>query len=114
MTAFKIRLGDRVETAVYVDGERRMTEEIMTTFSPNRVEKLKVSLTIKLADGQGEQAHEMIFRATDNGRESSLNQLADLLLSACDLARSYAVAAAPAAMRDLTPSDLMSRPAMKD
>lgn len=58
-----------------------------TFFSPNRVEELTVSLAIKLANGQGEQVRELTFSETNNGREP-LNQLADLLLSACDLAAS--------------------------
>lgn len=58
-----------------------------TYFSPSRVEEITVSLAIKLANGQGEHVRKMTFSEAINERET-LNQLADLLLSACDLAAS--------------------------
>lgn len=58
-----------------------------TFFSPNRVEEITVLLKIKLANGQGEHAREMIFTDKEDGAET-VSQLADLLLSACDLAAS--------------------------
>lgn len=56
-----------------------------TYFSPNRVKEIKVSLKIKLASGGGGHNREMTFTDKENGREVVM-QLADLLLSACDLA----------------------------
>ena len=56
-----------------------------TFFSPNRVQDISVILKIKLANGQGEQTREINFTDKANGRET-VAQLADLFLSACDLA----------------------------
>ena len=56
-----------------------------TFFSPNRVQDISVTLKIKLANGQGEQVREVFFTESANGRETVV-QLADLFLSACDLA----------------------------
>ena len=58
-----------------------------TYFSPNRVEEITVVLKVKLANGRGEQMREMTFTDKDTGAEQ-VAQLADLLLSACDLAAS--------------------------
>lgn len=56
-----------------------------TFFSPNRVQEITVMLKITLANGQGEQVREMRFTDTENGKYT-VAQLADLFLSACDLA----------------------------
>jgi hypothetical protein len=56
-----------------------------TYFGPNRVQEISVTLKIKLANGQGEQVREILFTDSANGRET-VAQLADLFLSACDLA----------------------------
>ena len=58
-----------------------------TYFSPNRVQGISVTLKIKLANRQGEQVREIAFTDAVNGRET-VAQLADLFLSACDLASS--------------------------
>ena len=58
-----------------------------TFFSPNRVEEITVLLKVKLANGRGEHAREMTFTDKEHGFEQ-VSQLADLLLSACDLAAS--------------------------
>mgnify|MGYP001620082190 CR=1 FL=1 len=56
-----------------------------TFFSPNRVQEITVMLKITLADRRGEQVREMRFTDTENGINTVM-QLADLFLSACDLA----------------------------
>ena len=58
-----------------------------TFFSPNRVEEITVLLKVKLANGRGDQTREMTFTDKEHGVEQVV-QLADLLLSACDLAAS--------------------------
>lgn len=58
-----------------------------TYFSPNKVEEITVSLKVKMANGKVEHNREMKFTENDIGREAVI-QLADLLLSSCDLAAS--------------------------
>lgn len=52
-------------------------------YTPNRVKEITVTLIIKMDDGG--MNREMTFTDKDNGRET-VQHLADLLLSACDLA----------------------------
>lgn len=58
-----------------------------TYFCPNRVEEVTVMLKVKLAYNRGEHVREMVFTDKRNGQRT-VEQLADLLLSACDLAAS--------------------------
>lgn len=62
----------------------------MTTFvvsdETDRVESITVTLHVTLANRRGEHVSEMTFSEFEHGRET-VNQLADLLLNACALAR---------------------------
>lgn len=64
-----------------------------TYFSPSRVIEVTVYVKVNLANG-GEHVREMVFTDEENGRETVI-QLADLLLSACDLADSKLTHKAP-------------------
>ena len=54
-------------------------------FTPDRVETLTVKLDVTLAHGRGHHVREMTFTDAIHGRQT-VEQLADLFLSACDLA----------------------------
>jgi hypothetical protein len=58
-----------------------------TCYAPDKIEEITVMLKVKLAYGRGEVHREMMFSESKNGRET-VTQLADLMLSACDLALS--------------------------
>jgi len=57
-----------------------------TYFAPDRVEKVVVKLDVTLAYGRGQHVREITFTDAIHGRKT-VEQLADLFLSACDLAR---------------------------
>lgn len=56
-----------------------------TYFGPNHVTRIAVTLDVTMAYHAGQHVRQLVFTDAEIGAEK-LNHLADLLLSACDLA----------------------------